>query len=285
MGRTMSVGLADIESSSSVIVFGVPQGSVLGPLRFSLYLLPLGSIFRNYGVSFHCYADDVQMYLPLRGLDLASVTPLLSCFGEVKNWMSLNLLKLNYAKTEVVVLSPSNVSELPLMDLGCLRQYVQSIVTSLGVKVDSGLKLESQVSSVVKASFFHLRQLAKIKPFLPRKHFETAIHAFITSRLDYCNSLYFWVNQRSLDRLQKIQNAAARLLVGGRKREHITPVLASLHWLPVHLRIHFKIFFICVYKAVNGLAPPYVSELLHPYCPLRHLRSAALGGSANEAKT
>ncbi len=82
------------------------------------------------------------------------------------------------------------------------------------------------------------------------------IHAFVSTRLDYCNSLYVGINQSSLARLQMVQNAAARLLTGVRKREHITPVLISLHWLPVRFRIDFKVLLL-VFKCLNGLAPEY----------------------------
>ena len=95
----------------------------------------------------------------------------------------------------------------------------------------------------------------------------------MTSILDYCNSLYIGINQVSISRLQLVQNAAARLLTGTRKREHITPVLASLHWLPVRYRIEFKTLLF-VFKCLNGLAPIYLSELLEPYAPTRALRSA-----------
>ncbi len=90
------------------------------------------------------------------------------------------------------------------------------------------LNLKKQISSVVKASFFQLRLLAKVNPYLPRKEFESVIYAFITSRLDYCNSLYVCLDQSSLQCLQLVQNAAARLLTGTKMYEHITPVLASL---------------------------------------------------------
>ena len=132
------------------------------------------------------------------------------------------------------------------------------------------------MTSVVKTSFYHLRVLAKVKHYLLFKDFEKIIHAFITSRLDYCNALYYGVNQSSLARLQLVQNAAARLLTGTRKREHITPILSSLHWLPVSFRVNFKVILL-VFKALNGLAPPYISELLMPYSPARTLRSAEQG--------
>ena len=108
---------------------------------------------------------------------------------------------------------------------------------------------------MVKASFFHLRLLAKVKPYLrpwlDQLNLEKVIHAFITSRLDYCNSLYVGIDQAELNRLQLVQNAAAHFLTGTKKREHITPVLSSLHWLPVRYRVDFKIILF-VFKSLNG---------------------------------
>ena len=95
---------------------------------------------------------------------------------------------------------------------------------------------------------------------------EKIIHAFITARLNYCNALYIGVSQSSMSRLQYVQNTAARFLTGSRKREHITPVLASLHWLPVNSRVHFKILLF-VYKAPHGFDPSYLSDLLTPSTP------------------
>ncbi len=93
------------------------------------------------------------------------------------------------------------------------------------------------------------------------------------SRLDYCNSLYIGVSQTSLSWLQVVQNAAARLLTGTRKYDHISPILDSLCWLPIQARVDF-LLFISVYKSLNGLAPLYLSELLQGYKPLRSLRSS-----------
>ncbi len=126
---------------------------------------------------------------------------------------------------------------------------------------------------MVKSCFFQLRLLAKVKPILSSKNFEKVIHAFITSRLDYCNSLYFGIGQTALSRLQRVQNAAARLLTSTKKRDHITPVLRSLHWLPVRYRVNFKILLL-VFKSLNGLAPAYLSDLLTEHRPFLSLRSS-----------
>ena len=161
----------------------------------------------------------------------------------------------------------------PPFDLGPLAQYLKPTLSNLGFKMDSDFKLHNQISSVTRSCFFHLRRLAKVKPFLSQQHFQSVIHAYITSRLDYCNSLYFGASQKELARLQLVQNAAARLLTGTKKFDFITPVLRSLHWIPVHLRIQFKIL-VFTYKSLNGLAPPYLLELVSPYTPARCLRSA-----------
>lgn len=152
---------------------------------------------------------------------------------------------------------------------------VQIVVKNLGVFLDTSLNFNRQVSSVVKGSFYQLKTIAKLKLFLSHKDLETVIHAFITSRLDYCNSLYMGLTHSTLSRLQMVQNAAARLLTGTKKRQHITLALALLHWLLVKYRIDFKIL-IFVFKALNGLAPQYITDLLTPYSAPRSLRSSAI---------
>lgn len=142
----------------------------------------------------------------------------------------------------------------------------------LGFILDDNLKFDRQINSVVKSCFYQLRLLVKAKPFLSFKDLEKLIHVFISSRLDYCNSLYLEISQQTLSRLQLVQNATARVLCGKKKREHITPILRSLHWLPVCYRVEFKVLLL-VYKSLNGLAPMYLSELLMEQKSARSLRS------------
>ena len=164
-------------------------------------------------VKMYFTADQKVHCLGKKKSESYSVNPLLQCLHDIKAWTSWNFLNFNEEKTEVMVFGGTSVTT-PLVDLGSLAQYRKPIVKNLGVKVDSDLKFDSQIKAVVKSSFFQLRQLAKIKVVLQRQHFETVIHAFVTTRLDYCNALYIGASGSSIARLQLVQNAAARLLTG-----------------------------------------------------------------------
>ena len=121
-----------------------------------------------------------------------------------------------------------------------------------------------------------MRNISKIRHVLSQKGAEKLVHAFVTSRLDYCNALLSGSSSKSLKTLQLVQNAAARVPPKTKKRDHISPVLASLHWLPVKSRIEFKILLL-TFKALNNMAPVYLEELIAPYQPTRALRSQNSG--------
>ncbi len=106
------------------------------------------------------------------------------------------------------------------------------------------LFFEKHISNVTKTAFFHLRNIAKLRNMLPVSDAEKLVHAFMTSRLDYCNALLGGCPASSINKLQVVQNAAARVLTRSRKYDHITPILQSLHWLPIKFRISYKILLL-----------------------------------------
>ena len=275
-GRFFSIGIGEATSPLAPLNCGVPQGSILGPILFSLYMLPLGAIIRSHNIQFHFYADDTQLYLPINPNDPSSILKLHSCLADIKNWMSVNFLQLNDSKSEVIIFGPPQERARIEQNLGPLITNLKPSVRNLGVLLDPDLSLECHVKKVIQLSFYHLRNIVKIKPFLTTPDLTKVIHAFIYSRLDYCNSLYTCLSKKSIHRIQLVQNAAARVLTGSRKYDHITPILASLHWLPINFRIDFKILLL-TFKAISGLAPPYIHDLLKPYVPHRSLRSSDQG--------
>ena len=134
--------------------------------------------------------------------------------------------------------------------------------------------MSEHISKLCRTSYFHLHNIAAIRKYLSQQDTQTLIHAFISSRLDFCNSLLYGLPACLISKLQKIQNTAARIVTGGRKYDHKTPILRDLHWLPVQQRIVFKLLLF-TYKALHEQAPKYITDLVTPYAPIRNLRSSS----------
>jgi len=147
------------------------------------------------------------------------------------------------------------------------------LTRDLGVTVDSKLQLDKHVNNICKSASFTINNIGRIRRYLSQSDCEKIVHVFITSKLDYCNTILYGLPKSQLDKLQRVQNTAARLVTRSKKHEHITPVLRNLHWLPVHKRISFNILLM-TFKALNGQSPVYISELISHYQPTRALRSS-----------
>ena len=142
---------------------------------------------------------------------------------------------------------------------------------SLGVIFDDHMSFHAYVSSICRSSFYHLRNLSRIRKYFTEETAEVAVHAFVTSKLDYCNALLYGLPKYQLQRLQYIQNTATRVVLQVSKFQHITPVLCELHWLPIQYRIIFKILLL-VYKSLNGTSPSYLVQELYYRSHTRSLR-------------
>ena len=124
-----------------------------------------------------------------------------------------------------------------------------------------------------KIAFFRICGIAKIRRYLSHDTAKTIVHANITSSLDYCNALYYGLPKYLIDRLQLVQNSAARLVTASRKHDHITQILRRLHWLPVRYRIIFEILLL-IYKALSGQGLSYIKDRLKYRNSGRVLRSS-----------
>jgi len=149
---------------------------------------------------------------------------------------------------------------------------VTSSVKNLRVYFHTSLTMERQVNSISKVCYYQIRNIGHIRRYITLDACKTLAHALITSRLDYSNALLYGLPSTLMTRLQKVQNSSARLVTRTHKREHITPVLNSLHWLPVIFRSQYKILMY-TFKALQGTAPQYLEELVVPYQPTMSLRS------------
>ena len=241
-----------------------------------LHLL-YGDIIRKHGLQFHLQADDYHIYVSFKPgpeEESAALLKMEACAKEIYAWMARNKLKLNRNKTDFFSYICQTSPAPPVCDIKIagVRVVPTESAKNIGVMFNDVMNHEHQVSNICKAAFFHVRNLSKIRKCLTQKDTETLGHAFITSKLDNCNSLLAELAQYLL----YIRFSAYKML-----RRASSPVLANmtelrqslkkLHWLHVKQSIIFKIF---TYKALKALAPQYISDFLVQHKPPRALRSS-----------
>jgi len=195
----------------------------------------------------------------------------------VKSWMIRNRLKLNDDKTEALLCGPKSRRELigvGSVQVGDASYPFARSVRNLGVIIDAELTMTDHISAVVSKCYCHLRSLGKLRSVQTQSAANSLALAMVMRRVDYCNSVLWGLPSTQLDRLQKIQKTAARIVTPTKHSEHITPVLHSLHWLPVQKCINHKVLSLA-YSCMNHSAPEYLQDVVPIYEPIRRLRSCS----------
>ena len=186
--------------------------------------------------------------------------------------MCHQFLQLNANKTEMLLISPKQLAT----KLNCHTILIGEhevtpaiVVRNIGVTMDTHASMEAHVNNVSRAYYYHIYSIGRIRCYLSQYAAEQLVHAFITSKLDYCNALLCGLPSLLTQKLQRIQNAATRIITRTSRSAHITPVLFALHWLPV------RQVLVIVFMAKCGAGSAYLQEVIQPYRQDRELRSAS----------
>ena len=282
--RTHYVSLSNHCSDFAPVHSGVPRGSVLGPILFTMYIKPLSAIIDSHSIIHNSFADDLQSQMSAPTDRISELLhSIQSCMSDAKAWATANMLKLNDNKTELMLVTSKRTKHLhnllTSITIGNAQITFKQSVKTLSLTLDCHLTMNAHVSNIARTCYFELRRLASIRGFLTSTATATLVSAFALSRIDYCNSVLSGYTHDVTYHLQRIQNYAARVILRLPKSSSITIHLKSLHWLPVKVRSTYKIACLC-YHCHISTAQSYVADMLskqpsHPQHSLQLIHNAS----------
>ena len=189
-------------------------------------------------------ADDSQLYVAINTSNRSLMLSKLElCTRDILSWCTSNILSCSPIKTQIVHFTSQFKQDDPIPGILINGVIIPAVPATRdhGTILDSHLKLNANVNNICKTAHYAIRSISRIQKYLSQEDCQKTIHAFDTSRLGSCNSILYALPEYSLSKLQRIQNTAARLVSKIKKSDHITPVLAALHWLRIKYRIVCKI--------------------------------------------
>jgi hypothetical protein len=275
--RQQLVQVNDVRSEAKSIQCGVPQGSVLGPLLFLVYMNGIRDVISKFSIQYMVYADDIQLFVPSTIEDLhISISRMEECIKAVKLWLASSMLSLNDSKTEIIILgSPNNIKKCAAQSNIIINDVTISpnvIIRDLGVWLDSSLNFKTHVNKVCAKSYAHLRLVNRVRRLVPPHLHAMLLHSLVLSHVNYCPTVLFGATDLVLNKLQAVLNATLRAATGLKKSDHISTEMKDHKWLSIKQRITHRVASL-VFNTLKTKRPSYLYTLLEHREPVMNLRS------------
>ena len=237
--RQQCVRIGDAVSKVLPLEFGVSQGSILGPVLFTIYVNDLLSVPKRCLSA--SYVDDCKLYLSFSPAELpTSILALNEDLTRISQWCCKNSLLINPDKTKVLAVGLSQLlKKLSSFSITLFDKEITPVpvVKDLGVLLDTRLSYNQHITETASKCLFKLYQINRTKHLLDRKTLLLVINSFVFSKLQYCSTVWSNTSSSNIDKLQKVQNFAGRIILGLRKYDHISDGLRSLKWLPIREKL------------------------------------------------
>ena len=260
--RQQCVRIGDAVSKVLPLEFGVPQGSILGPVLFTIYVNDLLSVPKRCLSA--SYVDDCKLYLSFSPAELpASILALNEDLTRISQWCCKNSLLINPDKTKVLTIGvPQLLKKLALFSITLFDKEITPVpvVKDLGVFLDTCLSYNEHITETASKCLFKLYQINRIKHLLDRKTLLLVINSFVFNKLQYCSTVWSNTSSSNIDKLQKVQNFAGRIILGLRKYDYISDGLRSLKWLPIREKLILNDATM-MHKCINKLVPDHLADM------------------------
>jgi hypothetical protein len=278
MARTQAVLLDGHPSDTKGLISGVPQGSILGPLLFSIFMVDIANVFCKHGLKHIIYADDIQVMTKTSTTDLnLNIYKLEECIKDLGHWFVANSLCLNESKTDFIIFGSKHLLKtLPAVTLkiGSVSIHPSPQLRSLGVLLDCNLSMSEHVEYTCRIAFAFLRNISRIRRSLSRDTCLAAAHALVLSRTNYCGSLLHGIKKKELKKMNRVQNAVIRMVELLRKSDCVMDLRKANQWKKVVAGDTLRTCVIA-YDALTRGSPRNISQLLEVREPCRNLRSGS----------
>ena len=242
--RKIKVKAKNMLSGFSQLLIGIPQGGVLSPTLYSIYISDICLLLDKHDIHYHLYADDIIIYFTTKNLNIIEAIQhkINILMDEIETYMLFKHLKLNSEKTEIIHINNNSRVNLKFKFLNindnCIK--IKTSIKSIGYIIDNELNMKEQISSTIKKCNYALHCISKIRQYLDNHSTQVIINALVISKLEYNLELLYNINQREANKLEKVLKRCVRLIFKLKKRDSVQTYMKKLNWLPILERIKLK---------------------------------------------